>query len=62
MKANSKNGMARRGSMRKTHIILINNGIAADANQKVTKTIIYDNTKPKKGRTLGEMVFESFPV
>lgn len=40
MKANSKKGMAKKGSMRRTRTIVINNGIASDANQKVTKTVI----------------------
>ena len=40
MKANSKKGMARKGSMRRTRITFINFGVASDANQKVTKTVV----------------------
>lgn len=43
MKANSKKGMAKKGSMRRTRTALINNGFASDANQKVTKTTIQFN-------------------
>ena len=45
MKANSKKGMACKGSMRKTIIILINNGISCYAGQKTTTTKIIFNPK-----------------
>lgn len=42
-----------------TKTITLNKGIATDANQKVTKTIVVQNNPNKKSRTLGEMVYES---
>lgn len=47
---------------RYTETIIVNDGIAEDANQKITKTIIKQTIRPKRGRTLGDMVYESFPV
>ena len=41
MKANSKKGLARKGSLTKQYIILKNKGIAKDANEKVTETRFY---------------------
>ena len=43
---------------RYTETIVLNNGIAKDANQKVTKTIIKSTVRLKRGRTLGDMVHE----
>lgn len=45
-----------------TQTIEINDGIAEDANQKTTKTIVHHYTPKKKGRTLGDMVYESYPI
>lgn len=42
MKANRKKGLARKGSLTKQYTILKNNGIARDANEKVTETRFYD--------------------
>ena len=53
---NSRGKISRR---KYTKTITLNKGIAADANQKVTKTIIAQNNPVRKGRTLGEMVYES---
>ena len=49
MKANSKKGLARKGSTYKTVTILKNNGIARDANEKVTTTIVKRNIQPRMG-------------
>lgn len=49
MKANSKKGLARKGSSYKTVTILKNNGIARDANEKVTTTIVKRNIQPRMG-------------
>lgn len=49
MKANSKKGLARKGSSYKTVTIIKNNGIARDANEKVTTTIVKRNILPKMG-------------
>ena len=46
MKANSKKGLARKGSSYKTVTILKNNGIARDANEKVTETRFREINKP----------------
>lgn len=53
---NSRGKVTRRNY---TKTITINNGIALDANQKVTKTVIVRNNPNRNGRTLGEMVYES---
>lgn len=53
---NSRGKITRRNY---TKTITINNGIAQDANQKVTKTIRVANNIIHKGRTFGEMVYES---
>lgn len=42
-----------------TKTITIQKGIAIDANQKVTKTIVMPNNPVRNGRTLGEMIYES---
>lgn len=42
-----------------TKTIIIQKGIAIDVNQKVTKTVVTPNNPVRKGRTLGEMVYES---
>ncbi len=41
MKANSKKGLARKGATKKVITFNINNGIAIDANQKVTGRRIF---------------------
>lgn len=41
MKANSKKGLARKGSLTKQYVVIKNNGIARDANEKVTETRFY---------------------
>lgn len=53
---NSRGKISRR---KYTKTITLNKGIAADANQKVTTTFIVANNPTHKGRTLGEMVYES---
>lgn len=53
---NSRGKITRRNY---TKTIVINNGIARDTNQKVTKTFIVANNPTHKGCTLGEMVYES---
>ena len=45
MKANSKNGLARKGSLTKQYIILKNKGIARDANEKTCETRFYSTLK-----------------
>lgn len=45
MKANKYRGNARKGSLYETITIIKNNGIARDANEKVTKTITRQRTK-----------------
>lgn len=45
-----------------TQTIETNKGIAKDANEKVTKTIVQEYHRKKKGRTLGDMVYESYRV
>ncbi len=58
MKQNrNKRGVISRRRYMKT--IIKNNGAAKDANEKVTKTIIMTKAANPKGRTLGEMVYES---
>lgn len=42
MKANRKKGLARKGSLTKQYVVIKNNGIARDANEKVTETRFYD--------------------
>lgn len=42
--------------------ITTNNGIKSDANEKVTKTIKHIRYHNQCGRTLGDMVYESYPV
>ena len=41
-----------------TETVIVCKGIAIDANQKVTKTIVKPTIKSKRGRTLGDMVYE----
>lgn len=53
---NSRGKISRR---KYTKTITLNKGIAIDANQKVTKTVVMQNNPVRKGRTLGEMVYES---
>ena len=53
----SKNNKSR-GKRIYTQTITINNGIKSDANEKVTKTIKHIRCNNKRGRTLGEMVYE----
>ena len=45
-----------------TQTITANGGIKYDANEKVTKTIKHIRHYTKRGRTLGDMVYESYPV
>lgn len=45
-----------------TQTITINNGIKSDANEKVTKTIKHIRANNKRGRTLGDMVYESYHI
>lgn len=40
-KANSKKGLARKGSLIKQYTVLKNNGIAKHTNEKVTSTRFY---------------------
>lgn len=56
MKSNTK------GRRLHTTTIIKNKGIAKDANEKLTKTIVHEVIRHKRGRTLGDMVYESFPV
>lgn len=42
-----------------TETIIVCKGIAIDANQKVTKTVVKPTVKLRKGRTLGDMVYEN---
>ncbi len=54
---NSRGKITRR---KYTKTITINNGVARSTNQKVTKTFILEKEpNSSKGRTLGEMVYES---
>lgn len=46
MKANRKKGLARKGSLTKQYVIIKNNGIARDANEKVTETRFREINKP----------------
>ena len=59
MKANSKKGLARKGSAYKTVTILKNNGIARDANEKVTTTIVKRNIQPRMGEISSQDDLES---
>lgn len=59
MKANKKHGMARNGSHKTTISIINNNGICSFAGEKVHKTIIAEKSPKIKGKTLGDMVYES---
>lgn len=45
MKANSKNGMAKKGSLRKTITTFVNNGISRFAGEKTTTTKVIFNPK-----------------
>lgn len=54
---NSRGKITRR---KYTKTITLNNGVAISANQKVTKTFVLEKQPSnRKGRTLGEMVYES---
>lgn len=44
---------------RYTETIILNKGIAKDANEKITKTIRKQTVRLSKGRTFGDMVYES---
>lgn len=43
---------------RYTETIVLNKGVAKDANEKVTKTITRQTVRLHKGRTFGDMVYE----
>lgn len=59
LKVNGKKGLARGGSKVMTqHITLAK--VANDANQRTTKTIIVKRPTVYRGRTLAEMVYESY--
>lgn len=53
---NSRGKITRR---KYTKTITLNNGIAISTNEKVTKTVVAQNNPNRKGRTFGEMVYES---
>ena len=46
MKANRKKGLARKGSLTKQYTIIKNNGIARDANEKITETSFRGINRP----------------
>ncbi len=59
MRAN-KNSRGKTTRRKYTKTITLNNGVAKDTNQKVTKTFVLEKQpNNSKGRTLGEMVYES---
>lgn len=57
MRAN-KNKRGKLCRNKRTQTIVLSNGIAGDTNEKVTKTIVTGVYRKKKGRTLGDMVYE----
>ena len=61
MKANSKKGLARKGSIKKTVIFNINNGIAKDANQKVTTYKIFSKNVAKNINRFNTALNKYFP-
>lgn len=63
MKANKYKGNARKGIRKETIIILKNNGIARDANEKVTKTVTrYRHFKDKGLKTLAGFFYNNYDV
>lgn len=66
MKANKTNkyrGNARKGSRYETITVLKNNGIATDANQKVTKTITrYKQFRDKGTATLAGFFYANYDI
>ena len=63
MKANKYKGNARKGSRVETKTILINKGIATDANQKVTKVITRDRYFKDKGKqTLAGFFYSNYDI
>lgn len=62
-KTNSKKGNARRGSVKETFTIVKNNGIAKDANERVTKTIVKLKPPKEKGlKTLGGFFYANYHI
>lgn len=61
MKANSKKGLARKGSLKKTVTFNINNGIAKDANQKVITYKIFTKNITKTVDRFNAALNKYFP-
>lgn len=62
-KTNKYRGNARKGAVRETIIHIKNNGIATDANQKVTKTITrYRYFKDKGTATLAGFFYSNYDI
>lgn len=61
MKANSKNGMAKKGSLRKTITTFVNNGISRFAGEKTTITKVVFNPK-RYVSTFDSKLEEYFPI
>ena len=63
MKANKYRGNARKGSRYETVTVLKNNGIARDANEKVTKTVTrYRHFKDKGLSTLAGFFYANYDI
>lgn len=63
MKANKYRGNARKGSQYETVTVLKNNGIARDANEKVTKTVTrYRYFKDKGTKTLAGFFYSNYDI
>jgi len=61
MKANSKKGLARKGAIKKAITFNINNGIATDANQKVTVRKIFTKNVTKTINRFDAALNKYFP-
>lgn len=62
-KTNSKKGNARKGGRYETVTVLKNNGIARDANEKVTKTVTrYRYFKDKGLSTLAGFFYANYDI
>lgn len=62
IKTNKLKSTARKGSLRKTIILLSNNGVATDANEKVTKTKIIFNNKRYEDTKFDRLLNKFYPI
>lgn len=62
MKTNKLKGDARKGSLRKTIIMLINNGVSSDANEKTTKTKVVFNFTRYEDKKFDRLLNKFYPI